>query len=312
LSNKLAVIVQKSGLDKPKAQVLLDNFSDYFQIASEWEKKAKAIIVTDASQTAEMQMARAGRLFLREKRIHIERTRKQLKEQALREGKAIDGIANVLKALIVPIEEHLEKQEKFVEIRAAEEAEQARLEAERKAELERKAKEEAERKERERIRLENERLKKEAEARERKIQAERKKAEAARKAAEEKARIEREKIEAEKRAIEERARREKLEAENAARIEKGKQEKRLAEQRAAAEAEKQAIEERARKEKAEAERRAKLEKEKQEKLLAKQKAAAEAERKWREKLEAQKVTCPYCRKRFIPMERQGVSGAISR
>jgi hypothetical protein len=43
-----------------------------------------------------------------------------LKEQALREGKAVDGIANVLKALIVPLEEHLDKQERFVEIRAEE------------------------------------------------------------------------------------------------------------------------------------------------------------------------------------------------
>jgi len=159
MENKLSLIVKESGLEKTKAQILLDNFSRYFQLAADWEKKAKTIVVTDESQVAEMKMARTGRLFLRQKRIAIENTRKELKEQALREGKAIDGIANVLKALIVPIEEYLGKQEKFVEIKAAEEAERKRIEAERKAEEERIAKEKAEAEERERIRKENERLK---------------------------------------------------------------------------------------------------------------------------------------------------------
>jgi len=217
--NELEVIVKESGLDKTKAQVLLDNFSEYFQIASEWEKKASMILVTDAGQKAEMQMARVGRLFLREKRISIEKTRKGLKEQSLREGKAIDGIANVLKALIVPIEEYLGKQEKFIEVKAAEIAELARVEMERKAEEERLAKEEAERKEQERIRLENEKLKKEAKEREEKILIRRKEDEAKRremvlliekqkaeaetkqKKLEEKARLEREKAEKERQKI---------------------------------------------------------------------------------------------------------------
>ena len=176
MEDQLALIVKESGLEKTKSQVLLDQFSNYFQIASEWEKKASLIVVTGADQVSDMKMARVGRLFLREKRIAIEKTRKQLKEQALREGKAIDGIANVLKALIVPIEEYLEKQEKFVEIKAAEKAEKIRIEAEKKAEEERIAKEKEEQKvaaaENDRIRKENERLKKEVEEKEQTIRAE--------------------------------------------------------------------------------------------------------------------------------------------
>ena len=145
MENQLSIIVKESGLEKTKAQVLLDNFSAYFQIAADWEKKAKAIVVSDETQTADMKMARVGRLFLREKRIAIEHTRKELKEQSLREGKAIDGIANVLKALIVPIEEYLDKQERYVEIKAYEEAERKRIEEEKKAEE--KPKEEAKPKE---------------------------------------------------------------------------------------------------------------------------------------------------------------------
>src|SRR4030043_2249062 len=128
MDNQLQTIVQSSGLDKIKADFILQQFQDYFKIAGEWDLKAKSIVVTDESQTTDMEMARVGRLFLKEKRVAIEKARKSLKEQALREGKAIDGIANVLKALIVPIEEYLDKQEHFVEIKAAEEAERIRIE----------------------------------------------------------------------------------------------------------------------------------------------------------------------------------------
>lgn len=200
MENSLQVIVQNSGLEKTKAEYILTKFQDYFAVAAEWESRAKGIIVTDASQKADMQMARVGRLFLRDKRIAIENSRKELKEQSLREGKAIDGIANVLKALIVPIEDYLDQQEHFVELKEKAEAEQARIEAERKAEAERIAREQAEREEQERIRVENEQLKAEAVAREKKMEAERKKAEAARLAAEDKARKEKEAIEAKAKA----------------------------------------------------------------------------------------------------------------
>lgn len=231
--NKLEIIVRDSGLDlqSPKAKALLDQFSNYFDIAADWEKKAKEIVVTDASQTAEMQMARVGRLFLRDKRIAIEKKRKELKEQALREGKAIDGMANILKALIVPIEEHLDKQEHFLEIKVAEEAERLRIEAENKAEQERIAKEKAEAEERERIRLENERLKKEAEEKERKMQEERAAAEAEKKKQEEALAAEKAKAEAERKRIEaeREAERKKVEAEREKERQKAAAEKAKAE-----------------------------------------------------------------------------------
>jgi len=292
--NKLQVIVQESGLEQSKAQVLLDNFKDYFQIAADWENKAKMIVVTNADQKAEMQMARTGRLFLRSKRITIENTRKALKEQSLRESKAIDGIANVLKALIIPVEEYLEKQEKFVEIKAAEEAETKRIEEEKKAEEERIAREKAEEEERARIRIENERLKKEAEEREKKMVAERAKAEREQKAQEEKARKEREladkilreeqekraiervETEAKQRAYEEGIRKVKEAAEEVARIERERQEKRIAEEKARAE---QAL-----KEKKSTEERFRLEIE--------EKTRKETEER------AKMITCPYCHKTF--------------
>jgi hypothetical protein len=264
MDNQLQTIVQTSGLDQTKAEYILTQFQDYFKIASEWEIKAKAIIVTNETQIADMQMARVGRLFLKDKRIAIEKARKSLKEQALREGKAIDGIANVLKALIEPIEEYLDRQERFVEIKAAEKAERERIEAEKKAEEERIAKEKAEAEEHERIRLENERLRAEAIEREKIVKEEK------------------DILEAEKRAIEDQARKEKESAERKAKAEKEKNDKLIAEQKAITEKAEQEAKEREKK--------------------IKEQALKEVERvkKQMEKKMEKEIECPYCHKKFSP------------
>lgn len=265
-NSPLVEIVNNSGLEKTKADIILTKFQDYFQIASDWEKKAKTIVVTNESQTADMKMARIGRLELREKRIAIENTRKELKEQSVREGKAIDGIANVLKALIVPIEEYLDNQEKFVEIQAAKKAEAERIEAERKAEEERIAKEKAEAEERERMRLENERLKKEAEEKEKALEKERQKVAAEKAEAERKAKSEQDKI--------------RKEAEEKLRIEREKQEAILREQQEESERKRKEVEAKA---KAEQDR---IKKE------------AEIERKKLEEELKSQIECPHCHKKF--------------
>lgn len=117
--NQLVLLINQNKLDKTKAQVLLDNFSSYFDLAADWENKAKALTVNSVEQKAEMKMAREGRLFLVTKRTDIEKTRKQLKEASLREGQTIDAIAKVLTNLILPIEKDLEAKEKFPEIQEA-------------------------------------------------------------------------------------------------------------------------------------------------------------------------------------------------
>lgn len=118
--NQLVKLVETSGLDKDKADYILQKFQDFFAIADEWNQKAKSLVVTDISQIEEMKQAREGRLFLKGKRVEVERARKELKEQSLREGQTIDGIARVLTNLISPIEDHLEEQEKFKERKDAE------------------------------------------------------------------------------------------------------------------------------------------------------------------------------------------------
>ena len=116
------------GLDPDSAVRLRATFEAMFSQADEWIQRAGAIQIVREDQTREMKLARESRLALRELRINVERERKRLKEDSLRQGKAIDGLANVFKALVEPIEEHLLLQEKF-----AERAAQARTDALRSA-----------------------------------------------------------------------------------------------------------------------------------------------------------------------------------
>jgi len=119
-TNQIAVVAKESGLQPTKVDELLKSFAGYFGQAKELAEAAKSIVVTDESQTDLMIQARESRLKLKAIRVEVEKTRKELKEQSLREGKAIDGVSNLIKALIVPVEEHLEKQEKYAEIRELE------------------------------------------------------------------------------------------------------------------------------------------------------------------------------------------------
>jgi len=259
--NELVAIVKEYDLEETKANRMLEQFSGYFQLAAEWEAKAKTIVVTDESQTGDMAMAREGRLFLREKRIAVEKTRKELKEQSLREGKAIDGIANVLKALIVPIEEHLKAQEDFVKIK------QEREEAIRREEAEKLLREKEEREAREREEAERERQRKQAEEMERlrKERAEQEKA----LQAERKARAE----------AEAKAEKERKEAEAKRRAEQQEAERKAAEERARIEAERE-------KERQAAKRKLEQERKAAEKKIAEARAKAE--------LAAAQVKCPKC------------------
>lgn len=113
--NTQELVVVAHNLPEPRVQNLLSKYGDSLLKAKEVVKKASSIKVTSEDQTDVMQQARKVRLELKDIRVHVENTRVELKEDSLREGKAIDGMANIIKAIIVPVEAYLEKQEKFAE-----------------------------------------------------------------------------------------------------------------------------------------------------------------------------------------------------
>lgn len=122
-------IIETTGLESGTATQLRETFNAMFAEAEKWVEQARSIKVTDVSQTREMRIARETRLAIRKIRCDAENTRKRLKADALAKGKAIDGIANVLKALIEPVESYLQEQEDFakrVEEQKREELRQAR------------------------------------------------------------------------------------------------------------------------------------------------------------------------------------------
>lgn len=228
----------------------------------------------------------AGIGRVRTLRVAVEKTRKELKADALAYGRKVDGEAKRITAKLLEIEEPLKltkqavddekariKREKEEAERKAREAEEARLRAEQeakeRAERERiKAEQEAEQKrlDAERAELEKQRLAQEAELRkQREAEQERQriaqeKADAERKAEEEKLRVEREKIEAQQREEQARieAERKKVEAERL-RLEHEKFEREA-------------------KERAEREAKEKAEREAEEKRLAEIEAKKEQER----------------------------------
>lgn len=269
----LATVINESGLEQSKANRLLEIFKDYFQFVAQVELQARGLKVTNASQTVAMGQARVLRLSLREKRVAAENLRKEMKQQSLLEGRAIDGAANIIKAMIEPLEKYLLNQEKFVEIQQAEEEKRLLEEARARQEEERKAKEKEEEERRAAEREELERLRKENEEKEKALNVAREKEEQERTAREH---AEREKKEAEEKAQREQEAREKAEREKE-------------------EAQKKAEQERVAREKADQERAAAEEKAAKEKarLAEEKEAAAQA---------ARLVCCPKCGHQFDPTE----------
>jgi len=118
--NEIIEVIEKSGLKKESSLTIKESFVPFFDQAEEWKQKAESLVVTDESQVDEMKQAREARLALKKIRVDANNVRKSLKEDSLRYGKAVQGAYNIIEYLIVPIEQHLESQEKFIEIKKKE------------------------------------------------------------------------------------------------------------------------------------------------------------------------------------------------
>lgn len=129
MSNQIVEVIQKNEVELSTALSLQNAFEPLFLKAKEWEEKAKEIVVTDPTQLTEMKQARELRLELRSIRIDADKVRKKLKEDSLRYGRAVQSVYNLIEFFIVPLEEHLEKQEKYAE--TIEKERQQKLRAER-------------------------------------------------------------------------------------------------------------------------------------------------------------------------------------
>lgn len=112
---ELQVIVQQNSLQPATAQSLQSSFAPIFAQARGVIEKSRGIVVTDATQKLEMKMARACRLELKAIRVTGDKLRKELKDESLRVGRAIDGFNAILLHIVETEEKRLQAQEDFVE-----------------------------------------------------------------------------------------------------------------------------------------------------------------------------------------------------
>lgn len=103
-------------------------FEPFREQAAEWMEKAKAIEVTDVSQTENMEAAKTARLALRKIRTGAEAKHKELKEESLKTGQMLDKIKRELVGMIEPIEALLKEKEEFAEVQAYNEKQRLRKE----------------------------------------------------------------------------------------------------------------------------------------------------------------------------------------
>jgi colicin import membrane protein len=104
---ELCAVVKREGVAEQQQSVLIGSFAPYHAQIAAARKTSETI--TNGADPLQRKMARECRLELRRVRCAIENTRKDAKADALRYGKAVDGMANVLKFLCEPEEERLEE-----------------------------------------------------------------------------------------------------------------------------------------------------------------------------------------------------------
>lgn len=114
--DQITLIVEQTGVQKSTADELSASFGPIFGQLSEWKTKAVSLVVTDASQATEMKQAREARLALKDIRVSADKRRKELKEDSIRYGRAVQSVYNYIEDEIKPLEEHLLLQENFAKI----------------------------------------------------------------------------------------------------------------------------------------------------------------------------------------------------
>jgi hypothetical protein len=113
MKNELAVIIGSTGIERDKAEGIWLQFESFFRDVSDCAEKVSGLEITDVSQKEEMSLARKTRIELKNIRVAAEKTKKQLKENILKEGKFIDSTYNLIANTTKPIETDLLEKEQF-------------------------------------------------------------------------------------------------------------------------------------------------------------------------------------------------------
>ncbi|MCH8247055.1 MAG: hypothetical protein IH951_11685 [Bacteroidetes bacterium] len=114
---QVSAIIQKLPIERQKD--VAGDFSQHMTDLPGYIEECSQLAVSDEHDTETMDVARSWRLRFKTIRNNIESTRKRRKKVPLLECQAVDGVANILKALIIPFEERMERIENHAQIVAA-------------------------------------------------------------------------------------------------------------------------------------------------------------------------------------------------
>ena len=115
---KLSINVKELGIEMSKAKQIKETFAPMAEMLRDQESAYNELIArAETGITSEISAdARVIRLFHSKIRIDVEKARKERKEKALREGKAVDAISNIYKWAVGDREEQLIKIENHAKI----------------------------------------------------------------------------------------------------------------------------------------------------------------------------------------------------
>lgn len=129
--SKINEIIEETGLELSKSTAIQNAFGNFYAKIAEWKSELPSVTVTAYDQGDKILKARELRLEVRTARLEITKLHKELKADALKEGRAIDAVKNFALSELEPLEEAFKLNENYIAIQ--EELRLAKLREERMA-----------------------------------------------------------------------------------------------------------------------------------------------------------------------------------
>lgn len=127
-----AALAENKGMDMIQMAVAELSKQVTNEAIAELSKKYMVLKINGIEDKSGYETVHKARMDVKNRRVAVEHKRKELKEDALRFGKAVDAEANRIKALLEPIESHLEAEQTAIDQEKKKiEAEKTRIEQER-------------------------------------------------------------------------------------------------------------------------------------------------------------------------------------
>ena len=98
-TTEIQEIISKSKVNEETALTIGISFNNFMLQALSWKQNAMSILVTDESQTDLMEHAKKMRLTLRDIRIEADKKRKDMKEDSLNYGKAVQSVYGIIEGV---------------------------------------------------------------------------------------------------------------------------------------------------------------------------------------------------------------------